>query len=268
MLRRKQIASYIDANFGKSPLDGGMYYDATDRIKLVRAYYEMKMDDTQVDEITWEDLEMDHVFLTVNHANCFAGEQILYDQLHRTEILGSVEQREKYERQLDAWLEHPKERLQVEEKLYEIGKFKNDYLFASLIESVDQWSVDNIWFLHLMQGLLAVCLLGTIMFKSQMCGVELMVVIAVNLMIYLRTKNRYEVFFSALGSLKKLYDFADWITHRNMEMSVWIDQQQAKEAVSQTRKLVRKIMPFGIRKQGVNNGELSAILADYLWGLR
>lgn len=52
MLRRKQIASYIDANFGKSPLDGGMYYDATDRIKLVRAYYEMKMDDTQVDEIT------------------------------------------------------------------------------------------------------------------------------------------------------------------------------------------------------------------------
>ena len=267
MLRRKQIASYIDANFGKSPLDGGMYYDATDRIKLVRAYYEMKMDDTQVDEITWEDLEMDHVFLTVNHANCFAGEQILYDQLHRTEILGSAEQREKYERQLDAWLEHPKERLQVEEKLYEIGKFKNDYLFASLIESVDQWSVDNIWFLRLMQGLLAVCLLGTIMLKSQMCGVELMVVIAVNLMIYLRTKNRYEVFFSALGSLKKLYDFADWITHRNMEMSVWIDQQQAKEAVSQTRKLVRKIMPFGIRKQGVNNGELSAILADYLWGI-
>ena len=65
MLRRKQIASYIDANFGKSPLDGGMYYDATDRIKLVRAYYEMKMDDTQVDEITWEDLEMDHVFLTI-----------------------------------------------------------------------------------------------------------------------------------------------------------------------------------------------------------
>ena len=199
MLRRKQIASYIDANFGKSPLDGGMYYDATDRIKLVRAYYEMKMDDTQVDEITWEDLEMDHVFLTVNHANCFAGEQILYDQLHRTEILGSAEQREKYERQLDAWLEHPKERLQVEEKLYEIGKFKNDYLFASLIESVDQWSVDNIWFLRLMQGLLAVCLLGTIMLKSQMCGVGLMVVIAVNLMIYLRTKNRYEVFFLHWG---------------------------------------------------------------------
>ena len=63
MLRRKQIASYIDANFGKSPLDGGMYYDATDRIKLVRAYYEMKMDDTQVDEITWEDLECLQIFV-------------------------------------------------------------------------------------------------------------------------------------------------------------------------------------------------------------
>ena len=29
MLRKKQIASYIDANFGKSSLDGGMYYDGT-----------------------------------------------------------------------------------------------------------------------------------------------------------------------------------------------------------------------------------------------
>ena len=27
MLRKKQIASYIDANFGKLHLEGGMYYD-------------------------------------------------------------------------------------------------------------------------------------------------------------------------------------------------------------------------------------------------
>ena len=267
MLRKKQIASYIDENFGKSPLDGGMYYDGTGRMKLIREYHEMRECESEVDAITWEDLEMDRIFLSVNHTNCFAGEQVLYDRLHRTDSLSDADEAKKYERQLEAWMSHPKERLQVEEKLYEIGKFENDYLFVSLIEDVKNWKLDNLWFLRLMQVLLAVCLFGTIVLQSQVCGVGLMVVITINLMIYLRTKNRYEVFFSGLGCLKKLYDFAEWITGGKAEMYMWVDKQQAMKAVNRTRKLVRKIMPFGIRKQGVSNGELSAILADYLWGI-
>ncbi len=267
MLRKKQIASYIDANFGKSPLDGGMYYDGTGRMKLIREYHEMRECESEVDAITWEDLEMDRIFLSVNHTNCFAGEQVLYDRLHRTDSLSDADEAKKYERQLEAWMSHPKERLQVEEKLYEIGKFENDYLFVPLIEDAKNWKLDNLWLLHLMQVLLAVCLFGTIVLQSQVCGVGLTVVITINLMIYLRTKNRYEVFFSGLGCLKKLYDFAEWITSGKAEMCLWVDKQRAMKAVNRTRKLVRKIMPFGIRKQGVNNGELSAILADYLWGI-
>lgn len=129
MLRKKQIASYIDANFGKSPLDGGMYYDGTGRMKLIREYHEMRECESEVDAITWEDLEMDRIFLTVNHTNCFAGEQVLYDRLHQTDSLSDADEAEKYEQQLEVWMSHPKERLQVEEKLYEIGKFENDYLF-------------------------------------------------------------------------------------------------------------------------------------------
>lgn len=267
MLRKKQIASYIDANFGKSPLDGGMYYDGTGRMKLIREYHEMRECESEVDAITREDLEMDRIFLTVNHTNCFAGEQVLYDRLHQTDSLSDADEAEKYEQQLEAWMSHPKERLQVEEKLYEIGKFENDYLFVSLIENVKNWKLDNLWFLRLMQVLLAVCLFGTIVWQSQVCGVGLTIVITINLMIYLRTKNRYEVFFSGLGCLKNLYDFVEWITGGKAEMYMWVDKQQAMKAVNRTRKLVRKIMPFGIRKQGVNNGELAAILADYLWGI-
>ena len=230
MLRKKQIASYIDANFGKSPLDGGMYYDGTGRMKLIREYHEMRECESEVDAITWEDLEMDRIFLSVNHTNCFAGEQVLYDRLHRTDSLCDENEAEKYEQQLESWMSHPKDRLQVEEKLYEIGKFENDYLFVSLIEDVKNWKLDNLWFLRLMQVLLAVCLFGTIVLQSQVCGVGLTVVITINLMIYLRTKNRYEMFFSGLGCLKKLYDFAEWITGGKAEMCTWVDKQQAMEA--------------------------------------
>ena len=137
MLRKKQIASYIDANFGKSPLDGGMYYDGTGRMKLIREYHEMRECESEVDAITWEDLEMDRIFLTVNHTNCFAGEQVLYDGLHRTDSLCDENEAEKYERQLESWMSHPKERLQVEEKLYEIGKFEKLEAGQFMVSSSD-----------------------------------------------------------------------------------------------------------------------------------
>ena len=37
----------------------------------------------QIDEITWNDLEMDAVYLRVNNCRSFAGEQALYTALHR-----------------------------------------------------------------------------------------------------------------------------------------------------------------------------------------
>lgn len=38
--------------------------------------------DYVVDEITWNDLEMDSIFLRINHTNSFIGEQVLYHKLH------------------------------------------------------------------------------------------------------------------------------------------------------------------------------------------
>lgn len=222
MLRKKQIASYIDANFGKSPLDGGMYYDGTGRMKLIREYHEMRERESEVDAITWEDLEMDRIFLTVNHTNCFAGEQVLYDRLHQTDSLSDADEAEKYEQQLEAWMSHPKERLQVEEKLYEIGKFENDYLFVSLIENVKNWKLDNLWFLRLMQVLLAVCLFGTIVWQSQVCGVGLTIVITIDQLEEQKQKLQ--------GSIDLCRKIVSDQAYENLDVAYYMNYVKAEEA--------------------------------------
>ena len=57
------------------------YYEAESRLKDIRRMHD-RMNSGMVDEITWNDLEMDEVFLEVNHTKSFIGEQLLYHSLH------------------------------------------------------------------------------------------------------------------------------------------------------------------------------------------
>ena len=51
-------------------------------IKDGRHYLKEEKDAQVIDDITWEDIEMDEVFFRVNHTRSYMGEQILYHMLH------------------------------------------------------------------------------------------------------------------------------------------------------------------------------------------
>ena len=65
-----------------------LYYYGRDReieysdeiLSVIGAYTEAK--DTMVDDITWNDLDLDSVFMKMNHTWSFAGEDYLYYLMH------------------------------------------------------------------------------------------------------------------------------------------------------------------------------------------
>ncbi|MBP0962515.1 MAG: hypothetical protein J5864_10290, partial [Oscillospiraceae bacterium] len=73
----------LDNSFGA---ERRMDPELADRMKDVGILYDMEKEfvpaEKQVDEITWNDLNMDDVFAMVNHTESFAGEQSLYSRLH------------------------------------------------------------------------------------------------------------------------------------------------------------------------------------------
>jgi len=85
--RKKRLMQLIEKSFGQNPLEGNSYYNANDRIEEVGRFHKLlskQIDKGQlVDEITWNDLEMDQVFVRINHTNSFIGEQMLYHRLHK-----------------------------------------------------------------------------------------------------------------------------------------------------------------------------------------
>ena len=98
MLRARKLKRLLRSRYGKAP----DYHYFSGDMDSIRAYYDFRLSSGReaesLDDITWNDLDMDRVFQRINPRRCSSGEQVLYAQL-RTPAL----EREDYERRL-AWI--------------------------------------------------------------------------------------------------------------------------------------------------------------------
>ncbi len=83
-MKKSVLKRRINDEYGVDPLNLCDKEESINMLRLVKIYHDLKEEtNTQmVDDITWEDIEMDEVFFRVNHTRSFAGEQILYHMLH------------------------------------------------------------------------------------------------------------------------------------------------------------------------------------------
>ena len=59
----------------------------SEKLESLIAYYEsIKREDGDVDDITWHDLDMNQIFMTINNTCSAAGEEVLYALLHQPEF--------------------------------------------------------------------------------------------------------------------------------------------------------------------------------------
>ena len=83
--KRQMRRERRNREFGCNPLELPRMVQCRDRLDEIAIYYEETKDELplqSVDEVTWNDLEMDEVFLRINHTRSYIGEQVLYRRLH------------------------------------------------------------------------------------------------------------------------------------------------------------------------------------------
>ena len=83
---RRTMMWKIRREWGQPP---DQEYTLAEFENITRYYVNRKTDSFQIDDITWNDLDMDRVFLCLNHTRSFLGESYLYYQL-RTPQMGAV----------------------------------------------------------------------------------------------------------------------------------------------------------------------------------
>lgn len=272
----QNMKKLIDKSFGKNPVGGSSFYDASKRIDKVRRYHDALMEKNQtdakngtsewvVDEITWNDLEMDDIFLRVNHTDSFAGEQTLYHRMHildkGSNMIGlhNFETREKY------LSDNPELRLEIESKLRYISKMDEGYYLPEFLMNTNLWKIGNTVLYHILQVLLILFLVLAIVFDSTILLGCVVAVVVINIGIYYTCKQRYDVYFTSLIEFKKIYDFAKWLLKTDKDKR-FINESVAS-SVKRISKLTFVVSGMNSRRQASMAGDIIAQIREYLWGI-
>ena len=139
---KKQIERYLKTSYGNMRDN---IADIPDMLGNIEALYllekERLPEDKRVDDITWNDLDMDSIFALTDHTDSFAGEQYLYAKLH--DLSGDKNERDSFEKMIQFFDKDADKRLAVRRKLLGLGKAYINYDIPALISSLKKRDTSN-----------------------------------------------------------------------------------------------------------------------------
>ncbi len=123
---KKRFERKLYESYGKRP---DKEYKV-ERFVRIPGYYEHHKEPGQIDDITWDDLDMDQVFMRLNYTLSSSGEEVLYHML-RTPAR-SPEELQYFDKVVTYFMDHPDQRVTFQKlmkNLGDTGKFSlYDYL--------------------------------------------------------------------------------------------------------------------------------------------
>ena len=129
--RLKYIKLNIINQYGKEiDLDEVMI-----KMNNVSSYFRNKNEKNTIDNITWNDLNMDDVFKKINNTQCTAGQEVLYDILRKP--LYNKEVLIKRDKVIDYFRSNEKERQAIQLILGKLGKSDELYITNCLFNEAD-----------------------------------------------------------------------------------------------------------------------------------
>ena len=241
-------------------------------MELVRIFFDEFKDQEEkisnnhkdlIDNITWNDLSMDDVFNEINHTQSYIGEQVLYKRLHEPD---AGRDWHSFEEQITYLQQHPRQRARIEKMLSKIGKREESYYLPQFLKHTELWKIQNGFLYHILQMLLLGFGVIGMITKNDIFLAGLLAVAAVNLLVYLWVKNKYEIYLYSLSSVKQLTDFCKKMISVKEWKSIF-DSEEIEEAVHALGKVSKGIGNFESRKRVSWSGEPMALLQDYLLGI-
>ncbi|HHV96790.1 MAG TPA: DNA mismatch repair protein MutS [Clostridiaceae bacterium] len=166
-----------------------------------------------VDDITWNDLEMNIVFQRINNTCSTAGEEYLY-YLLRTPVFDSSVLNER-ERLISFFQNNRKQRMDLQVLLSKLGKTKNIDVSSYFINDIRDSAINNVNYKFLSLALLFSPLL---LLLNPTIGVFAIIgLLITNSTLYYKKKYEIESHLEAFNFIVSLIDCADKIANLNIK---------------------------------------------------
>lgn len=178
-------------------------YDEFERISHYYRNKEEGLSDA-IDDITWNDLNMDHIFMLMNHTYSSIGEEYLY-MILRTPLFSHKILKER-NRLSDFFASHEEIRLKLQVIFAQIGRVRGISVSDYINRLHDVENTGN----GVHYSILAATLLSFVtIFIYPLLGVPVFIlVLSYNILQYYKQKGRVEAYFSCFGQITKMLNYS------------------------------------------------------------
>lgn len=198
--RRKRFTRWLEENYGVLP-EREAY--KTEEMEKISKYYRVhETDEFQIDDITWNDLNMDRVFQKMNYTYSAAGEEYLYYML-RTAVQ-SEDELQRLERHIQYFAGHKEERVRCQLLFVQIGK-TGKYSIYDYLKYLDSLGERSNFKHHLGNLMLFASLIS--MYVSVKLGIVLLVVVICrNIISYFKEKKEIDPYITSFLYIFRLME--------------------------------------------------------------
>lgn len=204
--RLRKIRKRLEYNYGR-----WREVEYSDEVLSVIGAY-TKTKEKMIDEITLNDLDMDSLFLSINHTWSFAGEDYLYYLLHIPHM--NQEEWKLQEELIEYYQEHEKERTEMQLEFARIGKNHASSVYTYIMDSISlNTKVPVIHYLAFFGLILSI--ICTIMEPEKGFGMFI-TVMGANIGTYFYKRKALESSMQALQYFKRLVEGARRITKKKL----------------------------------------------------
>ena len=228
---------------------------AAGKYESIQKYYESICEENDVDDITWNDLDMDDIYMLLDNTQSAMGEEMLYACLRKP----LFDEKEIYYRDkiIDYFQKNNDDRITIQSKLRIIGSNRNIsfYEFFSRLKEVKKESniyhyiIDLAWIMGI-----------AMLFVNTAAAVTILVVnVGASIMLYYKRKSQIEAYYSILNYVLRMLYCAKKLSVVSMPI--------IKNELDVIKGIYGKLSSFR-RMSGIvlnpNGGNLLDIMLDYV----
>lgn len=231
---------------------------ALERFARIGSYFERHQRQGQLDDITWNDLGMDDLFMRMNYTLSASGEEYLYYTL-RT-LRQDEKELEHLEEVIDFFGQNPETRVRVHlamKRLGHTGKYSL-YDYLDNLELLGERSSRK----HFLTDLLFLPLIGLLWVNFSLAILGIVVLIVYNILTYFKEKGEIDPYITSFSYIMRLMRCCEELE----KLSVPVcgrEWEQIKEAGKKLQGMRRNSFWVMSPYRGNASGDVLALVLDY-----
>lgn len=226
-------------------------------LEHIAQYYEMHRTGFSIDDITWNDLDMDRVFMQLNYAKSSAGEEYLYYMLRNPEL--KEKDWSDFEEKVTYFMKNETDRQKMQVAFGKMG-FTGKYSVYEYINTLDELGKSSI----LKEMLPNIFIIGSIVFSFFNMGYGLLCVFAgliYNLITYFKKKSEIDPYITCFSYIFRLLTQIDRLNKLSMPV-IKNDMEELKEIKKKFQKFAKNSYLLMSPKR--MSGDMMEIGIDYI----